>query len=220
MATPWDTRHNDLSAEQRIRTGLGFKVGERAYAALSNLAPGHGFWIVDTYTNERRWAISSEHLFQASKTTNPDERQRIFDAPTPWQAKETGRHVRLRMTRKAWDSGESIAALHAANDAKFRQNPAALELLLSTGGDHVYLYENSGDRRWGVDSSGHGDNRMGLVLMRLRRELRDERELAEAAKAITDDEARTARRKRAADQQRAAQAKRIARKIARAKNLS
>ena len=45
---------------------------------------------------------------------------------------------------------------------------------------------------------------------------RDEREPAEAAKAITDDEARTARRKRAAEQQ----AKRIAREIARAKNLS
>jgi len=164
--------------------------------------------------------ISLEHLFQASKTTDPGERNRIFDAPTPWQAKKIGGYARLRMTRSAWDSGESIAALHAANDAKFRQNPAALELLLSTGGDGVYLYENSGDRRWGLSSFGHGHNRMGLILMRLRRELRDERELIEAATAIEHDEARAARCKRAADQQRATQAKRIAREIARAKNLN
>ena len=223
MTTPGDALHQELSPHARIEIGLGFRVNEPAHSALSNLAPGFGFWFTDPYTNENRWAASTEHLFQASKTTDPQERDKIFKASTPKQAKFLGRAVRLRMSRKTWDDSESTKALYAANVAKYRQNPAALHLLLSTGGDRVYLYESSGDRRWGLNEKGHGENKMGLLLMRIRRELRDEREQTLAADAPASDDDKTAGReerlKRADVKQRAGRAKHIARILAREKGL-
>ena len=217
---PWNVLHNALTAGERIRSGLAFKASNPTHAAFSNLAPDLACWTIDPCAGKERWATSSEHEFQANKTTDPTARDSICSATTPKQAKSLGASLNLRMAPHVWESGEAEAALHEANSKKFRQNPAARDLLLSTGGEGVYLYESSGDKRWGLDAHGRGDNQMGRTLMTLRRELRDDREQESATEAFVLAERRTERKRRAAIAQTADKAKQIARQLAKKRGIT
>jgi hypothetical protein len=64
------------------------------YRFLSNFWPAQVEFEGITYT-------SSEHAYQAAKTTNPSERQKIKDLPTPGKAKRAGQKVTMRPD---WDA--------------------------------------------------------------------------------------------------------------------
>jgi hypothetical protein len=56
--------------------------------------------------------------------------------------------------------------------AKFAQYPALRELLLTTG-DAELIESTANDRYWGDGGDGTGRNRLGVLLMELRTELRN-----------------------------------------------
>lgn len=106
---------------------------------------------------------SLEHAFQAAKTADPRERERIRRAPTPGQAKRLGRSATLR---PGWDR-ERVQVMRALVLQKFTRHPELKERLLATGGRELVEGNDWGDRFWGV-CGGQGENRLGRILMEVR----------------------------------------------------
>ncbi|KKL76505.1 hypothetical protein LCGC14_2044250, partial [marine sediment metagenome] len=73
--------------------------------------------------------------------------------------------------RRDWESIKE-GVMYDAIKAKFTQHEDLREILLSTG--DAKIIENSPiDKYWGCGKKGTGKNRLGVLLMRLRNELRE-----------------------------------------------
>lgn len=110
---------------------------------------------------------SNEAAFQAAKTLDGDERQKMAGM-NPSEAKRYGRRVRLRSD---WEEVKTGIMKEICTD-KFTRNPELAKKLLAT--DNACLEEgnNWGDRIWGT-VNGVGENRLGKILMEVREELKD-----------------------------------------------
>ncbi len=118
---------------------------------------------------------STEHAFQAAKTLDQHEREKIRIAPSPAQAKKLGRQVTLR---EGWDEMRDGVMLQITR-AKYRDTE--LRKKLRDTGDAKLVEGNTwGDTYWGV-CNGVGENRLGQTLMRVREELRDKNPLPDMA---------------------------------------
>lgn len=103
-----------------------------------------------------------EHYYQAQKSTDQTEQQRIREAPTPGKAKRLGRKIRIRPD---WDDIK-VDVMTRAVRAKFTQHDDLRDILLSTG--DATIHENSPrDMFWGI----RGEDMLGKVLMRIRKEI-------------------------------------------------
>lgn len=109
----------------------------------------------------KRSYLTSEHLFQALKTTDRDEHEYVRRGATPRDAKARGREVTLR---KDWEDVK-FAIMVAVLLLKFTQNKRLREQLLATQGSIV---EDRNDPVWGVGRDGKGKNLMGDALMKTR----------------------------------------------------
>jgi ribA/ribD-fused uncharacterized protein len=109
-----------------------------------------------------------EHAFQAHKTHDLAERRRIANLAAPAKAKHAGRRVPLRPD---WESVK-VDVMRQLVTAKFRQNPDLATQLLATGQRHLEETNTWNDTYWGV-CRGNGKNKLGLILMEVRAELRD-----------------------------------------------
>jgi ribA/ribD-fused uncharacterized protein len=109
---------------------------------------------------------SVEHAYQAAKTFNLDDRQRILNCPPPNIAKKIGRKVKARSD---WDQVK-VAIMTDLVRQKFTDHPELREQLLATG--NATLVEGNwwGDRFWGM-CNGEGHNYLGRILMDVRKEL-------------------------------------------------
>lgn len=112
-----------------------------------------------TYTN-------AEAAFQAQKCTSDAEKIQ-FTKLNPTEAKKLGRRVNLR---KDWEAVK-VKIMEEIVRAKFTQNTELADKLLATG--DVYLEEGNtwGDRIWGT-VNGSGANRLGIILMQVRTEIK------------------------------------------------
>lgn len=112
-----------------------------------------------TYTN-------NEAAFQAQKCTSDAEKIQ-FTKLNPTEAKKLGRKVNLR---KDWEAVK-VKIMEEIVRAKFRQNTELADKLLATG--DAYLEEGNtwGDRVWGT-VNGSGANRLGVILMQIRAEIK------------------------------------------------
>lgn len=109
-----------------------------------------------------------EHLYQASKTLDPYEHEKVRNLPTPRETKVAGYHITLR---RDWDNIKVDIMLKGLR-AKFTQHPDLREKLLSTG--DAILHENAPrDMYWGY-AMGKGLDMLGKLLMQVREELRKE----------------------------------------------
>jgi N-glycosidase YbiA len=128
---------------------------EGSNAFLSNFFPCEILFEGETYP-------TSEHAFQAAKTTDPEERKKVREKKTPAQAKAAGKRVTLRrnwgFTRTAW--------MKTVLEIKF-QNPELREKLRQTGTAELVEGNTWNDRFWGV-CHGQGENRLGRILMQIR----------------------------------------------------
>lgn len=106
-----------------------------------------------------------EHAYQAAKTTNPEGRRKIREAATPGIAKRLGRSVYLRPDWEEikFDIMENLLR------QKFTQ-PDFKRALLNTGNEELIEGNTWGDQIWGV-CKGKGQNHLGRLLMKVRREL-------------------------------------------------
>lgn len=129
------------------------------YRWLSN------YHLVDISYEGKIWP-STEHLYQALKTSDAEARERIRLLPRPVEAKRAGSKLPMRAH---WDNIK-ISAMELVTQLKY-ENPELRQKLLDTG-DQELIEENSwGDVFWGV-CNGKGANNLGKVLMRERARLK------------------------------------------------
>lgn len=115
---------------------------------------------------------STEHAYQASKSTDITERQRIASIPNPGNVKKEGRKLFLRSD---WEQVKDDVMLEVVR-LKFSSNPDLAKKLIDTD-DAVLVEGNHWHDNWfGVcycdKCMGIGDNKLGEVLMKVREELK------------------------------------------------
>lgn len=113
-----------------------------------------------------KWTV--EHMYQAMKTLDQDERMEILFAKTPGIAKKLGR---ICTVRPDWDEIK-VGVMRKALQIKF-ENPTLREKLLDTGDAILIEGNNWGDTYWGM-CNGVGKNMLGVLLMEVRQEIRNE----------------------------------------------
>lgn len=134
---------------------------DQPYSELSNFAP-FGF-----EEGGVRWP-SVEHYFQAQKFRNPEYQERIRLAHSPMEAKALGqtRHVSIR---DDWESVKESIMEHALR-LKFRDQK--LKSLLLATKNRPLIEDSPYDRYWGAGRDRKGKNRLGVLLMEIRSEIR------------------------------------------------
>jgi len=135
------------------------------YGEFSNFAK-YPITIKDDY-----W-YTSEHYFQAMKFTDyPEYQEQIRNTKSCTTIKKMGgtRKFKLRADWEAVKENVMMTALRA----KFTQYDELKQLLLSTGDTH--LVEHTKNDVYWADGGGNGKglNRLGILLVQLREELRD-----------------------------------------------
>lgn len=105
---------------------------------------------------------SSEHAFQAAKTDNLEDRERIAALNSPGKAKRAGKNMKLR---EGW-AGKRVDVMREILRIKF-SDPDLRRLLVATRPHELIEGNNWGDRFWGV-SGGKGENTLGKLLMEVR----------------------------------------------------
>lgn len=131
------------------------------YAWLSNFSP-HKFKL-------ERWRWSSvEHYYQAQKFLDPDTFEQIRNAVTPLKARKIAQNRSL-VPRSDWlEIREEV--MYKAVCAKFQQNRKLTQSLLATTPE-ILIHRSSKDLFWGQNEAGIGNNRLGEILMEVRRQL-------------------------------------------------
>jgi N-glycosidase YbiA len=109
-----------------------------------------------------------EHAYQASKTHVKAEKIKIAGIHFPGAAKRAGRNLTIRPD---WEDVK-VEIMAELVDFKFRFSDLR-EKLLETGDALLVEGNQHGDKFWGV-CDGVGKNQLGIILMNLREELRNE----------------------------------------------
>jgi N-glycosidase YbiA len=133
------------------------------YGCFSNFAP------YPIKLKGKVWP-TSEHYFQAQKFAGTEHEEAIRREPSPMIAARMGRS-RQRPLRHDWESVKDNVMREAVL-AKFTQHPDLQEILLGTG-DALLVEHTEKDRYWADGGDGSGKNRLGKILMEIRRQLRE-----------------------------------------------
>ncbi|AJD93144.1 hypothetical protein JMA_38260 (plasmid) [Jeotgalibacillus malaysiensis] len=150
-------RISEIALQHPECNGIPIFHFDGQYAFLSNFEPSP--ILVDGYSFE-----NGEAAFQGFK-----DMTRIDDFATlrPSKAKQLGRQVTLRSD---WESIKSDV-MYKVVFAKFSQNEHLKKKLLETG-DRLLVEGNWwNDKIWGI-AGNKGENRLGEILMRVRKELK------------------------------------------------
>jgi len=132
------------------------------YKFLSN------YWPVDVLFEGLKYK-STEAAFQAAKTMDMEKRKE-FTTMKPGKAKKAGQFVELR---EDWEYIKN-RVMYEVVKYKFSNNMELKSLLLNTFDVELEEGNNWNDTYWGI-CNGTGSNVLGLILMRVRAELRVER---------------------------------------------
>mmetsp|Transcript_229 Transcript_229/g.766 ORF Transcript_229/g.766 Transcript_229/m.766 type:complete len:382 (-) Transcript_229:116-1261(-) len=144
------------------RSVINFYGVKKEWGEFSNFFPCASLEI-----RGKSWP-TTEHFFQAMKFENTPHEEAIRAAPTPGTAAKWGRS-RARPLRADWEDVKDAIMLEAVM-AKFSQDPALREILLSTG-EATLVEHTTNDRYWGDGGDGSGRNMLGITLMRVREAL-------------------------------------------------
>jgi len=156
----------------RIREALYIRAEGISVASITSFYGEHRFlsnFFMIPVTLDGVEYPSTEHAFQAAKTLDSKEREKVRKAPTCGKAKRMGRTVTLRAD---WDQIR-LGIMKDLVRQKFsaKTYPDMAEKLLATG-EAVLVEGNTWrDTFWGV-CDGKGENHLGKILMEVREELR------------------------------------------------
>ena len=146
-------------------TVINFYSTKDQYGCFSNFSR-HPFEL-----DGKQW-LTTEHYFQAQKFPgNEAYQEKIRLEKSPMVAARLGRS-RAQPIRAEWEQVKD-ELMKTALLAKFTQNKDILAILLSTG-DAQLVEHTKNDRYWGDGGDGSGKNKLGLLLMEVREELRQE----------------------------------------------
>ncbi len=138
------------------------------YSATGDYGCFSNFSRHSIFLKGKRWP-TTEHYFQAQKFAGEPDEEEIRKAAKPMLAASMGRE-RNRPLRRDWEGAKEGVMLDALR-AKFTQHEDLKAILLSTGDAKLVEYTEN-DSYWGNGGDGSGKNRLGLLLMQLRNELR------------------------------------------------
>jgi ribA/ribD-fused uncharacterized protein len=110
--------------------------------------------------------ISNEHFFQASKCKKLEDHEKVRLSSFK-EVKKLGRSMELR---DDWDEVKD-SIMEEGLLAKFNQNLGAKALLLATGDQELIEGNWWNDTYWGV-CRGVGKNKLGILLMKVRDDIR------------------------------------------------
>jgi ribA/ribD-fused uncharacterized protein len=117
-----------------------------------------------------------EHTFQATKTLNLEERERIRLTSTPGEAKKMGRRVKLR---EDWESIKNLVMLDLLRLKFSDKLPYLKQKLIDTGDAHLIEGNTWHDNHFGVctciECGSVGKNILGRLLMKVRDEINSKR---------------------------------------------
>ena len=131
------------------------------YGFLSN------FWYASVEFEGKLYK-SSEHAYQAAKTKDEEIRRKIQAISKPSEAKKFGHSIKLR---EDWEEVK-LNCMEKILRSKFERSKELKTKLLSTGSKLIEEGNNWGDKYWGK-VNGKGTNHLGLLLMKIRDELKD-----------------------------------------------
>lgn len=147
-----------------------YRASEKPYGAFSNL-----------YRREVEFEgevfATSEHAYQAGKARKSAVRKWLMDAPSPSLLAMAAHGLYYWDIAPGW-STTKFDRMRAVLRAKFTQHPDLRDLLLSTGDAKLVetaTVDNEVNRLWG-EVNGVGRNMLGVLLMELRTDLRDNAE--------------------------------------------
>jgi ribA/ribD-fused uncharacterized protein len=144
-----------------------YRANEKPYGVFSNLYRR-------AVVFEGREYPTAEHAYQAGKPAKDAVREWILNAPTPSLLAMAAHGLYTWDIVPDW-SKTKIDRMRSVLRAKFTQHEDLKTLLLSTGDARLVesaRTDNAVNREWG-EVNGKGLNKLGLLLMGLREELRD-----------------------------------------------
>ena len=125
-----------------------------------------------TDSENRKWK-TTEHYFQAMKfEEHPEHFGAVQNASTPGASAKMGRS-RQRPLRPDWEEVKDGIMMDALR-YKFTQHQDLKDILMSTGGKKLVEHTRN-DRYWGDGGDGSGKNMLGVLLMQLRDEFKENR---------------------------------------------
>ena len=139
-----------------------YKVNDD-YGFMSNFAPY-------PFSDGGKIWPTSEHYFQAQKFLVPQIQEKIRQIVSPMDAALEGRN-RQNPLRPDWEEVKDKVMLQALR-MKFSQNPEIAKELLATG-DAIIIEHTRNDAYWADGGDGSGKNKLGLLLMQVREELKN-----------------------------------------------
>ena len=139
-----------------------YKVNDD-YGFMSNFAPY-------PFSDGSKIWPTSEHYFQAQKFLVPQIQEKIRQIASPIDAALEGRN-RQNPLRPDWEEVKDKVMLQALR-VKFSQNPEIAKGLLATG-DAILIENTRNDDYWADGGDGSGKNKLGLLLMKVREELKN-----------------------------------------------
>ena len=111
-----------------------------------------------------------EHYFQANKFEDSILIQKIRDLNSPMEAAIEGRK-KENIIKANWDDIKD-EIMYKALKAKFLQHPDLRIKILETGNE-IIVEHTKNDSYWGDGGDGKGENRLGVLLMKVRDEISD-----------------------------------------------
>lgn len=139
-----------------------YRVNDR-YGCFSNFAP-YPFSL-----DGKMWS-TSEHFFQAQKFSDEAYKEKIRLTESPMIAARLGRSRSIPIRSDWADVRDDV--MRRALRAKFDAHTKLREMLLGTK-NAVLIEHTKNDNYWGDGGDGTGQNRLGILLMELRDELRN-----------------------------------------------
>jgi len=140
---------------------IKFNGGTTVYKVFDNFVPNPC-----PISLKSTWWPSSEHYFQAQKFAGTPHEDEVRQTQDPFIAKQKGRTYPLR------DDWEQVkeGVMRDAVYAKFSQHEDLKKTLLST--NDAEIIEDAPDQYWGNGGNGSGKNRLGVILVQVREELK------------------------------------------------
>ena len=113
---------------------------------------------------------STEHAFQAAKTLDRDERQKIANMSAPGETKRYGKTVKLRPD---WETIK-LQVMYDLNKQKYERYPELMRALIMTDPEPLQEGNLWYDFYWGINlRTNTGENHLGKILMRIRQEIKE-----------------------------------------------
>jgi len=154
-----------MSANPEERTVINFYSTSDEFGCFSNFAA------YPISLQGKVWP-TSEHYFQAQKFVGTERAEEIRQANSPMIAARMGRS-RKHPLRKDWEAVKDALMLEAVL-AKFTQHDDLREILLGTGQARL-VEHTTNDSYWADGGDGSGKNMLGMILMKVRDQLRHEK---------------------------------------------